>query len=361
LADGPVSASFAATDSNANPESASASTTLDTDAGEHVTLSLAPVVNAAAAPSAAFTLAGLDDSVSGTVTFSDGVNPNVVVAVTGNGTYHANLSSLADGPVSASFAATDSNANPESASASTTLDTDAGEHVTLSLAPVVNAAAAPSAAFTLAGLDDSVSGTVTFSDGVNPNVVVAVTGNGTYHANLSSLADGPVSASFAATDSNANPESASASTTLDTDAGEHVTLSLAPVVNAAAAPSAAFTLAGLDDSVSGTVTFADGVNPDVVVAVSGNGTYHANLSSLADGTISATFAATDSNANPESASASTTLDTDAGEHVTLSLAPVVNAAAAPSAAFTLAGLDDSVSGTVTFADGVHPDVVVAVS
>src|SRR5258708_8337082 len=62
---------------------------------------------------------------------------------------------------------------------------------------------------------------------------------------LSALADGPISATFAATDSNANPESASASTTLDTDASEHVTLSLAPVVNAAAAPSAAFTLAGL--------------------------------------------------------------------------------------------------------------------
>src|SRR5258708_29479668 len=92
---------------------------------------------------------------------------------------------------------------------------------------------------------------------------------------LSALADGTISATFAATDSNANPESASASTTLDTDASEHVTLSLAPVVNAAAAPSAAFTLAGLDDSVSGTVTFSDAVHPDVVVAVSGNGTYHA--------------------------------------------------------------------------------------
>src|SRR5205807_2852158 len=80
---------------------------------------------------------------------------------------------------------------------------------------------------------------------------------------------------------------------------EHVTLSLAPVVNAAAAPSAAFTLAGLDDSVSGTVTFSDGVHPDVVVAVSGNGTYHANLSSLADGTINRTFTPTNSSHNPK--------------------------------------------------------------
>src|SRR5216684_221461 len=175
--------------------------TLDFPGGTLQINSLAPVVNAAAAPSAAFTLAGLDDSVSGTVTFSDGTS-QVVVAVSGNGTYHANLSALADGPISATFAATDSNANPESASASTTLDTDASEHVTLSLAPVVNAAAAPSAAFTLAGLDDSVSGTVTFSDGTS-QVVVAVSGNGTYHANLSALADGPISATFAATDSNA--------------------------------------------------------------------------------------------------------------------------------------------------------------
>src|SRR5260370_650183 len=89
--------------------------------------------------------------------------------------------------------------NPESALASTTLDTDATEHVTLTVAPVINAAAASNAAFTLAGLDDSVTGTGTFHDGVNPDVVVAVTRNATYHANLTSLSDGPISATLAAT------------------------------------------------------------------------------------------------------------------------------------------------------------------
>src|SRR5207302_7340555 len=82
-------------------------------------------------------------------------------------------------------------------------------------------------------------------------------------------------------------------TTLDTDATEHVTLTVAPVINAAAASNAAFTLAGLDDSVTGTVTFHDGVNPDVVVRSEERRAGKACLSWLSEGAVSAKVPVTD--------------------------------------------------------------------
>jgi hypothetical protein len=71
-----------------------------------------------------------------------------------------------------------------------------------------------------------------------------------------------------------------------------VTLAMDPEISAAAAPSASFTLAGLADGVGGTVTFSDGTNADVVVPVSGNGTYQADLSTLSDA-VAATFVSAD--------------------------------------------------------------------
>src|SRR2546429_1069958 len=58
--------------------------------------------------------------------------------------------------------------------------------------------------FTVAGLDDGGTGTVTFSDGVNPDVVVTVTGNGTHTANLHSLNDGPITSALALTNTHLN-------------------------------------------------------------------------------------------------------------------------------------------------------------
>src|SRR5258707_9832659 len=77
---------------------------------------------------------------------------------------------------------------------SVALDTDKTEVATLNVADtadhVINNAESTAVSFTVGGLDDTGSGTVTFSDGANPNVVVSVTGNGTYTVNLHSLKDG---------------------------------------------------------------------------------------------------------------------------------------------------------------------------
>src|SRR5258707_612904 len=157
--------------------------------GETATLVVADtadhVINNAESTAVSFTVGGLDDTGSGTVTFSDGVNPNVVVSITGNGTYTVNLHSLKDGSITSALAFTDNVGNPANATGnSVALDTDKTEVATLNVNDTadhaINNAESTAVSFTVGGLDDTGSGTVTFSDGVNPNVVVSITGNGTY-------------------------------------------------------------------------------------------------------------------------------------------------------------------------------------
>src|SRR6185369_11354733 len=308
-------------------------------------------------------------------TFSDGTN-TVVVAVSANGAYTADLSGLTDGPITSVLNVTDDAGNPASANgANIDLDTDADVGNVLALnvgAPflVRNAAEAGAVGFTVAGLDADASGSVTFSDGTN-TVVVAVSANGAYTADLSGLTDGTITSVLNVTDDAGNPASANgANIDLDTDAdvGNDLALNIgAPflVTNAAEAGAVGFTVAGLDADASGSVTFSDGTNT-VVVAVSANGAYTADLSGLTDGTITSVLNVTDDAGNPASANgANIDLDTDAdvGNDLALNIgAPflVTNAAEAGAVGFTVAGLDADASGSVTFSDGTNT-VVVAVS
>ena len=116
-----------------------------------------------------------------------------------------------------------------------------------------------------------------------------------------------------------------------------------------------FTVAGLDKPGTGTVTFSDGVNPDVVVSVTGNGTYTVNLHSLKDGSITSALSFTDTEGNLANAPGnSVTLDTDKTEVATLSVNDtadhVINNAKSTTVSFTVGGLDDTGTGTVTFSD-----------
>ena len=234
----------------------------------------------------------------------------VEYSINGGATWTTSFTPV-EGPNMVLVRQTDVAGNVSSATSfSFTLDTDKTEHVTLTAAAVINAAAAPTAAFTIAGLDDAVTaGTLSVTDGTH-TVSTAVTNNGTFHLDVSSLTDGTITASFTATDLAGNPESASITATLDTDKTEHVTLTAAAVINAAAAPTAAFTIAGLDDAVTaGTLSVTDGTHT-VSTAVTNNGTFHLDVSSLTDGTITASFTATDLAGNPESASITATLDTE---------------------------------------------------
>jgi hypothetical protein len=107
-----------------------------------------------------------------------------------------------------------------------------------------------------------------------------------------------------------------------------------------------------------TVTFTNGNGKTVQVSVNGGQTsYSANLTTLADGTITSSLAVnTDSAGNLFTPVAGTTvtLDRDAGEQAALKLTlgnTDIGAAAASAVPFTIAGLDAEDTGTVTFTKG----------
>src|SRR5207248_406532 len=107
---------------------------------------------------------------------------------------------------------------------SVALDTDKTEVATLTVDAtddnVINNTESTTVSFTVGGLDDAGTGTVDFTDGTN-HVLVNVTGNGTYSANLHSLADGPITSSLAFTDAEGNTAAATGnSVALDTDKTE---------------------------------------------------------------------------------------------------------------------------------------------
>ena len=68
-----------------------------------------------------------------------------------------------------------------------------------------------------------------------------------------------------------------------------------------------FTVSGLGSGYSGTVTFTDSSNKSDVVAIKGNGTYSANLSNLADGTLTYLLKASDAAGNVITVDPTTTL------------------------------------------------------
>jgi ELWxxDGT repeat protein len=125
---------------------------------------------------------------------------------------------------------------------------------------------------------------------------------------------GTVEATNAVIPNSSYPLELTAASTLDQDTGEQAALTLAvgnADFGATAAAAVPFTIAGLDPEDAGTVTFTDG-NNTVMVPVTGDQTsYTANLTSLADGTITSSLqVSTDPAGNsfaPVSASVLTTL------------------------------------------------------
>jgi large repetitive protein len=257
-----------------------------------------------AASAAPFTIAGLDAEDTGTVTFTDANNQSVAVSVNGGqSNYTADLTTLADGPISSSLQVnTDPAGNSFGSVAgnSVTLDQDAGEQAALSLTvgnTDIGLKAASAAPFTIAGLDAEDTGTVTFTDANNQSVAVSVNGGQTsYTADLTSLADGPISSSLQVnTDPAGNSFGSVAgnSVTLDTDKNVSPVVSfIGPIIDAAADKAWPVTISGLDDE-AGNLTFTDASGHSASVEVGGNGTYLANLSSLSDGPITSMLSVSD--------------------------------------------------------------------
>jgi hypothetical protein len=211
-------------------------------------------------------------------------------------------------------------------SAASGADNDASEQSVLSLTvnnqltTPIGAANAASVPFAIAGLDPEDAGAVTFSDGTNQVTVRVSAGQANYTADLTTLADGPISSTLSV---NTDPAGnsfmpvAGNTVTLDTD------IAFAPVlqvgggtsnilVNATTAPSVPVTLTGLETGDTGTVTFTDSTGHTVPLAVSASQTsYTVNLSSLADGTITSSLLVTDVANNTTTATGNAvTLDQD---------------------------------------------------
>ena len=156
------------------------------------------------------TLSGTAEPGSSVELFRDGVSIGTVTADAGGAWSLADSQTLADGAYVYTAIATDAagNTSPASAGFTTTVDTAADPASDLAVTiddgdGLINAAEAGALAFTLTGVDADATATVTFSDGVN-TVVVTGLGNGSDTVDLSSLADGPITASVSVTDTAGN-------------------------------------------------------------------------------------------------------------------------------------------------------------
>src|SRR6185437_5680142 len=153
------------------------------------------------AGSVSYTIGNLDDDASGTATTTDANGKKVQASVASNGTFSINLSSLADGTITASLKITDSAGNSQTVSGSDnlTLDQDIGEQAALKLTVIstdVGTAGETAVPFTIAGLDPDDTGTVTFTNGKTSTSVSVSGGTTNYTADISGLADGKITSSL---------------------------------------------------------------------------------------------------------------------------------------------------------------------
>jgi Calx-beta domain len=355
-----------------------ASFTIDQDTGEQTALSLTvnggQPIGAAIAAAVPFTAVGFESDDNGTVSFSDGSHAPVVVNIT-NGVPAAstvNLAGLNDGPITSTLHLNNDEAGNTFTNVVATVTLDQVPPIVTVQASTAQATEGSDLVFTfhrtgnLSGtqlVDYGYSGSAT--NGVDFNNVTGVVqfaaNSATTELRLATVADGlkdgaeTVGVNLATNYGYTvgSPGTAVATLydppTLDDDTGEQVALKLSvtnTAISAATASAVPFTVAGLDAEDTGSVTFTDASHKTVTVAVSGGQTsYTANLTSLADGTITSSLAI---NTDPAGTSftpvsgTTMTLDQDTGEQVALKLSvtnTAISAATASAVPFTVAGLD----------------------
>jgi hypothetical protein len=211
---------------------------------------------------------------------------------------------------------------------------------------VINAAESAVVSFTVRGLAAGGAGTVTFTDASNHQVVVDIGGDGTYSANLSVLTDGNITSALSARDSAGATATANGnSVSLDTDKD----LNPAITVNAANPANVKFTISGFEGDETGTMTFTDSTGRQDVVNVGSNGTYSADLSNLANGTLTYLLSETDAAGNTINVDPTATLgDGSANAPAGTPQAPTLLNGYAVRPAWMVAGVDYAVgipSGT----------------
>ena len=332
--------------------------------GDFVTGEAMPLVSGTALPGGTITLTAIT---------AGGVPVSVTTQVAGNGTWSAQLPTLADDTYGLSATLTDAFNNVLAVSPSRPLviDTvaDSGLPVSLAVAAtadgVIDAAEATRVSYTVAGLDTGSTAIIHFAVGGHVKDV-PISADGTFTVDLSGF-DGTVTTSLVVTDLAGNTATvagngiriASAATTppgivaITDDTGlpgDGVTRDNTPVLTGTAEANAAISV--LLTGPAGAQTFN--------TVASGTGTWTLAVPTLADGAYTVTASATGLSGLPSPASApfALTIDTtgDAPPRVAMQFAASnshLGAGAAGQVSFELTGLDTGSSGTIVFSDGTH--------
>ncbi len=236
-------------------------------------------------------------------------------------------------------------------------DSAGGTNLTVTLQPTTITGFTPDAgganegftaaqAVVISGKDALAGGTVTISDGLTVVGTTTAGADGTWSfatatSNETVLANGTHAFTATVTSgTNTSAVSNPLSVTVDHD-NLAPTLSVGNglVINGASATAVSFTVGGIDDADdSATVTFSSGAT-SVTKTVTANGTFTADLSSFANGTISSSIVISDPIGNSASAS---------GNSVTLQRAPTVSSVVASGAGIILGNGDISANAMVTF-------------
>ena len=186
-----------------------------------------------------------------------------------------------------------------------TADTGADLSVTPVSAVISNANKAD-VEYTIAGLDANTTGKLTITNG-SDDAEVNVSANGVVSFDLSSWADGNVTATLVVTDTAGNTATVSGGAVdLDTNADSDNNLNLMvadDLIGATGAETASFTVSGLDsDIVSGKIVVTDGAASVEQALTIGINTYAIDISSLADGALGAVIQVTDDAGNTKTVS-----------------------------------------------------------
>lgn len=381
LPDGPVSFTATQKDAADNVSGASAAqaTTKDTVRPRVTAQGAAPALLNAAGTTATVsgkvdngsTTAGEADPVS--ISADDAAAPGtapVVVTTTaaGDGTFSTtlNTASLNDGTITYTFVATDDSGNPSTAvTATNTKDTVAPGAPTVSITPApINAA--NQAAITVSGTAAGTTAFITVSDGPGGGADLTfndTVGSGAYSNsfNVSTLLDGPITATVTSSDAAGNTgPTGSASTTKDTVAPGTPTIVVNPSPITAAS-AASVTISGSSNGDTVTITLSDGLGggadiTTTATVTSGGYSKVVDVTTLDDGDVDVEVVASDTAGNSgTAATVAVPKDTTVpGQPATLSGSP--SPYISGSTTFTISGTSANAD---TLATGLVADITVS--
>ena len=160
-----------------------------------------------------YTVSGVDFDALAEVTFTDINDDSVVVNDLTNGVYNVDLTTLADGIITASIIVRDTSNNSATGTGDTLFaDTTAGPG-TIDIIPVTTSDKA-NIAYVITDVSSDATARITFSDSADTEIIVNDVVNGSYTIDLSTFVDGVVTASIFLTDTLGNTANGTGDTVL---------------------------------------------------------------------------------------------------------------------------------------------------